>query len=78
MVYWQTITALLASTNWLVENHPDVYLYATLMEAAPYLKADPRIEVWKGFLEEALEGIHQDEWDRQWGGSLVRQIRPIG
>lgn len=34
------------TTNWLLTSHPDVYLYASLVEAAPYIKDDPRIPVW--------------------------------
>lgn len=34
-------------TNWLMTNAPDVYLYGALLEAAPYLKDDARIALWK-------------------------------
>jgi hypothetical protein len=34
------------TTNWLLTSHPDVYLYASLVEASPYIKDDPRIPVW--------------------------------
>lgn len=34
------------NTNWLLTSHPDVYLYGSLVEAAPYIKDDPRIPVW--------------------------------
>lgn len=34
------------TTNWLLTSHPDVYLYASLVEATPYIKDDPRLPVW--------------------------------
>jgi hypothetical protein len=41
-----TTLTTLNTTNWLLTSHPDVYLYASLVEAAPYIKDDPRIPVW--------------------------------
>lgn len=35
------------STNWLLTNHPDIYLYGTLLESAPYLKDDARVALWQ-------------------------------
>lgn len=48
MVYRANLGALSASnpTNWLIEFAPDVYLYGTLLEAAPYMQHDERIAVW--------------------------------
>lgn len=47
MVYRQTIAPLAASgTNWLLALAPDLYLYGALLESAPYLKEDGRIQTW--------------------------------
>ena len=35
------------TTNWLLTAHPDIYLYGTLLESAPYLKDDARVVVWQ-------------------------------
>ena len=40
-------------TNWLLADHPDFYLYASLLQAAPYLKDDERIAVWQGIVGDA-------------------------
>ena len=51
------VTALSSSntTNWILTNHPDLYLYASLSEAAPYLGQDDRLAVWKNlYAAEAL------------------------
>jgi hypothetical protein len=34
------------STNWLLTMAPDLYLYGTLLEAAPYIQNDERLSVW--------------------------------
>ncbi len=51
MVYRKYIPALATNeTNWLLTLAPDVYLYGALMEAAPYLHEDERIQTWsQGF-----------------------------
>jgi hypothetical protein len=41
-------------TNWLLTNQPDLYLYGTLLQAAPYLRDDARIQIWGQFYEKAL------------------------
>jgi hypothetical protein len=42
------------STNWLLTNCPDIYLYGALMQAAPYLKDDARIAVWAQMLDKSI------------------------
>ena len=55
LYYYQKITPLVndADVNWLLLAHPDLYLYAALMETAPFLKDDSRIPVW----EQRLAGV---------------------
>ena len=58
IVYYQRIPKLSASqsTNWVLDNHPDLYLYGSLMQAAPYLKNDERVPLWLA----AVTGIVED------------------
>jgi hypothetical protein len=47
MVYRQNIPPLADnSSNWLLALAPDLYLYGALMESAPYIKEDGRIQTW--------------------------------
>lgn len=47
--YFQTIPPLASnSTNWLLTYHPDLYLYVSLMHAAPFLKDEARFAVLQG------------------------------
>ena len=42
------------STNTLLSDHPDIYLYLSLAAAAPFMKNDARIQVWKSLALEAI------------------------
>lgn len=48
MVYRANIPALSVSntTNWLLTLAPDLYLYGTLLESAPYTAHDERVALW--------------------------------
>jgi len=47
MIYRQNIPPLASNpSNWLLAMAPDLYLYGTLMETAPYIKEDGRIQTW--------------------------------
>lgn len=60
MVYRKNIPALAtSSTNWLLTMAPDAYLYGTLLESAPYIKEDERIQVWALGLSSALESLNR-------------------
>jgi hypothetical protein len=47
------------TTNWLLTNHPDVYLAATLMWGAGYLESWPNGSVFKGMLDEGLASVQR-------------------
>lgn len=53
------VTSLSSSntSNWLLLAHPDVYLYGSLLQSAPYLKDDPRVPVWEQILTQLMAEI---------------------
>lgn len=55
--YWQRLPSIAAATNWLITDSPDLYLYAALLEAAPYMKEDERIGVWREGYTNAIAAI---------------------
>jgi len=64
-----------APSNWLLTSHPDAYLYATLMQSAPYLGDDPRVAVWGTLLERVLEAINIDSDASEWqAGALASRV----
>lgn len=59
IVYRKNLPALSSnSSNWLLTLAPDLYLYGTLLEAAPYLKNDERITTWAAGMSDALSDLN--------------------
>lgn len=77
LTYYQRIPELTdsATTNWLLTYHPDLYLYGTLLQAAPYLKAHEDIPVWGAFYDRGKEGLDKDAKRSAWnGGPLYTRV----
>jgi hypothetical protein len=49
------------NTNYLLDNYPGLYLYATLVEAAIYLRDDERLAQWKAIYDTELEEAKRSE-----------------
>lgn len=62
ITYYAKIPTLSASqpSNWLLTKAPDLYLYATLANAAPYLNNDERIPVWAQLASTAFDELMMD------------------
>ncbi len=58
--------------NWLLTYYPDAYLYGTLLQAAPYLKDDERVGLWRSMYDGAVAGIIADGERAKFGGSGLR------
>lgn len=59
MVYRKNVPDLATnSTNWLLTIAPDLYLYASLLESAPYMKEDDRIAVWGSGFQAAMSDLN--------------------
>jgi hypothetical protein len=48
LTYFSKLTKLSndVTSNWLLASSPDIYLYGALLQAAPYLQDDARIQTW--------------------------------
>jgi len=57
--YCYTPTVLSASntSNWFLTDTPDLLLYASLLEAEPFLKNDQRIMTWQSMYDRGLESM---------------------
>jgi len=51
-------------TNWLTEYAPDTLLYATLLEATPFLKNDERIQTWQSLYDRAAQALNGEDLKR--------------
>jgi hypothetical protein len=71
LVYYGRIDALSDSntTNWLLTEAPDAYLYGALIHSAPYLKDDPRITVWGTLYTVAIDTLNTTSEDAKFGGT---------
>lgn len=77
--YWAKMPTLSTSTTtsrWLVK-HPDIYVYAALVESAPYLKDDQRLQVWESMLEKRLNLMDEDTQRRAFSGEMVDAPRLV-
>ena len=81
IVYYTRIAALTdsATTNWLLDSHPDIYLFGTLVEAEPYLKNDERMPMWTSRLDKALDALGlQGQRERHTASGLRMRSRVLG
>jgi hypothetical protein len=77
MLYYKYFTPLSdsAPTNDMLTYHPDAYLYASLVEAEPYLQNDKRIQTWASFYDRAKKDIiDSNERDRHSGVAPTTRI----
>jgi hypothetical protein len=73
MLYYKRIPALttVATTNTMLTQNPDIYLYGSLLEAEPFLMNDQRVQLWATAYRQAVNDLQaQDEKDRHSGSAL--------
>jgi hypothetical protein len=64
--------SVFSPSNWLLENHPDAYLYATLFNAEAFLDNSTRAAQWKGLLDSVVDRINKTARNNRYGaGPLV-------
>jgi hypothetical protein len=81
LLYYEKVPALSSTnaTNWLLTDHPDVYLYGALLHSSPYLAEDQRIGVWAQLYSAARDRINQSGEDGSFSGSgLTMKIKGLG
>lgn len=67
-----TLTAGPTTSNWLLQDAPDVYLYAVGWEAAKFLKNAELAAATKGLLEDELMTLKVDDDRARWSNTTVR------
>lgn len=91
--YYKRVVALGSTTgyttNWLLSNHPDLYLYGSLVELCAFTGDDPRLMVWKQAVEEGLKELERADrkerfkapvaqFDSELTGGMTRNIETDG
>ena len=70
--YYQEIPDLATnSTNWLLDSHPDLYLFATLVEAALWMQDDSRIPLWAEKASALLDAVQRSDDRNQFDGGIL-------
>tara|TARA_R110002012_G_scaffold92411_1_gene224451 strand:- start:1060 stop:1677 length:618 start_codon:yes stop_codon:yes gene_type:complete len=77
LVYYESIPDLATNTtNWLLTNYPDAYLYSSLIHSSPFLQEDQRVAVWNTLYLNAVSAINlEGERARTSGSGRRIQIR---
>jgi hypothetical protein len=73
MTYYKAFTALSDddTTNWLILNAPDLYLYGALLQAEPFLMNDNRVALWERAVRQIIADLQdQDNKDRHSGSEM--------
>lgn len=74
LIYTKKIAALSDSntSNWLLADAPDVYLYGALMHSAPYLHDDARVTIWASLYKSAVDSLNIRSDQSQYSNTLLR------
>lgn len=64
--YWERPVPLDSTnqTNWTTQYAPQLLLYATMIEAMPFLKTSERIPEFQGLYDRALQAITKEDSER--------------
>lgn len=78
LAYYQRFTALSndSDTNWLLTNHPSIYLFAALSEAEPFLVNDPRAATWEAKYANDVKNL-QDADDTSLRSGSAMRVRTV-
>jgi hypothetical protein len=70
LVYYGRVPALSGAntTNWLLTEAPDAYLYGSLVHSAPYLKDDAKVALWDGLYKAAMDNLNATSDEAKYGG----------
>ena len=70
MYYTATLSALSVSntSNWLLAQAPDIYLYGSLINSAPYLSQDERVVAWGALYQSGIDALQKSSERAKWGG----------
>ena len=78
VIYYKTIAPLSDSNtdNFLLTNQNDLYLFATLVQAEPFLMNDERIGVWGALLGKGIEELRvSDQRSQTESGTIVMRAK---
>ena len=79
LVYIQAIPALASNaTNWLLDDHPDVYLQASILEAHIWAQDWEQADRWEARLTRSLQTLRVSGQREAHGSTPIIRARPFG
>ena len=74
--YWKKLPALSVSntSNWLLEQHPGVYLYGSLIHLAIWAKNDEERARFESAMAQRAQALSVSDRARRYGGGLVARL----
>jgi hypothetical protein len=72
--YYKAFTALASDsdTNWLLTNAPDAYLFAALLESAPFIADLESVNLWAGMYRSTVSALNRSTMKPAGGSLFVR------
>lgn len=77
--YYKKIPALTVSntTNFILTKAPEIYLFGSLLEAAPFMMDDPRLAVWGQMYERAVAALVAADKQARFGARSTIGTAPM-
>jgi len=72
--YYKRLTAIGTSASALVTNHPDLYLYACLLESEPLFGRDQRMPLWESKYRMVKDLVNGEADRSRFSGSMSIRI----
>lgn len=78
IIYYKSETALsdANTSNNILTRVPGAYLYGSLLEAAPFIMDDPRLQIWGTLYKQIVDGVNRQTFRGRVSGPLAS--RPAG
>jgi hypothetical protein len=79
-IYYAKIPSLsdTVTTNWLLTDHPDLYLFGALTQYGAF-ETDPRVELWRTAYDRSVGVVNTaSDTSAHSGGPLIRRRRTFG
>ncbi len=75
-IYYAEPVSIATTANALFVANPDLYLFAALCEAAPYIQDDPRVQLWEGKYASIKQQIAWED-SEEYGSGAGMAVRAV-
>jgi hypothetical protein len=79
LVYYRGVPVLsdVNPSNWLLEAHPDAYLYGSLAEAEAFGFNDNRLATWRALASDSLAQVIGSDFGSEWANAATVVPDPV-